>query len=64
MCGLTFAANETTKTITVNITNDTTYEISEDFTVSLSNVSGATLGTSSATGTIVDDDTPRESRRD
>nr|CBA31110.1 hypothetical protein Csp_C26910 [Curvibacter putative symbiont of Hydra magnipapillata] len=52
---LTFAANETTKTITVNITNDTTYEISEDFTVSLSNVSGATLGTSSATGTIVDD---------
>ncbi|MDZ7921813.1 tandem-95 repeat protein [Rhodoferax sp.] len=52
---LSFAANETTKTITVNITNDTTYEISEDFTVSLSNVSGATLGTSSATGTIVDD---------
>ncbi|WP_294771918.1 retention module-containing protein, partial [uncultured Rhodoferax sp.] len=52
---LSFAAGETTKTITVSITNDTAYEISENFTVSISNPSNATLGTTTATGTIVDD---------
>ncbi|MBL8430067.1 MAG: type I secretion C-terminal target domain-containing protein, partial [Dechloromonas sp.] len=46
---------ETSKTITVAITNDTAYEVSENFTVSISNPGNAVLGTSSATGTIVDD---------
>ncbi|WP_310491878.1 Calx-beta domain-containing protein [Dechloromonas sp.] len=52
---LSFAAGETVKTITIAITNDTQYEISEDFSVSISNPVNAVLGTSSATGTIVDD---------
>ncbi|HJV93321.1 MAG TPA: retention module-containing protein, partial [Azonexus sp.] len=52
---LSFAAGETVKTITVAITNDSQYEISEDFTVSLSNPANAVLGTASVTGTIVDD---------
>ena len=33
---LTFGANETTKTITIQIANDTTYEVSEGFKVTLS----------------------------
>ena len=48
------------KTITVNITNDTTVESDEAFTVVLSNPSaGAILGSNSTvTVTIVDDDDP------
>ena len=52
---LTFAAGETSKVITIAINNDTVYEISEDFQVTISNQSNATVGTSSVTGTIVDD---------
>ena len=52
---LTFAAGETSKVITIAINNDTVYEISEDFQVTISNPSNATVGTSSVTGTIVDD---------
>ena len=48
------------KTITVDITNDSTDESDETFTVTLSNPSGgATLGSSfQATVTLVDDDSP------
>lgn len=54
---LTFTSGQTTKTISVPITNDSTTESSESFTVSLSSPSGATLGSpSSSTVTIVDDD--------
>ena len=41
--------------ITIAINNDTVYEISEDFQVTISNPNNATVGTSSVTGTIVDD---------
>ena len=43
---LTFAASETSKTITVPILNDTDYDPSQRFRVTLSNASGATLPTS------------------
>ncbi|WP_341853574.1 ELWxxDGT repeat protein [Microcystis aeruginosa 1339] len=55
---VSFAAGETSKVITVNVQGDTTVELNETFTVTLSNpTNGATLGTpSTATVTIVDDD--------
>ena len=43
---LTFAASETSKTITVPILNDTDYDPSQRFRVTLNNASGATLPTS------------------
>ena len=49
---LTFSAGETSKTISVAIEDDIENESDETFTVTLSNPSGADLGTSSATGTI------------
>ena len=49
---LTFAAGTTTRTITVPIADDAVNESDETFTVTLSNPSGATLGTSSASATI------------
>ena len=52
---LTFAANETTKQITVLVNGDTTFETDETFTVHLSDA-GATISTADGTGTIVNDD--------
>src|SRR5205823_5398689 len=52
-----FAANETTKQITVLVNGDTTFEVSETFTVHLSNAMGATISNANGTGTIVNDDT-------
>ena len=53
---VSFAAGETSKTITVNVTGDTTVESDETFTVTLSSPSGAKLGTATATSTITNDD--------
>jgi hypothetical protein len=53
---LNFAAGETTKTITVNITDDNLFEGSENFIINLSNPSNAVIGTPTGTGTIVDND--------
>ena len=49
---LSFSAGTTSKTISVAIADDIENESDETFTVTLSNPSGADLGTSSATGTI------------
>ena len=49
---LTFDAGTTSKTITVSIADDSENESDETFIVTLSNASGADLGTASATGTI------------
>jgi uncharacterized delta-60 repeat protein len=55
---LQFAANETSKTIPISIVDDAYAEgVSESFTITLSNPSGATLGANaSATITITDND--------
>ncbi|MGE0576484.1 Calx-beta domain-containing protein [Reyranella sp.] len=54
---LAFAAGEISKIVTVTVSSDTAVEFDEDFTVALKNVSaGLTLDTSSAGGTIQNDD--------
>jgi len=54
---VSFAAGETSKTITVNVAGDSTVEPTENFTVTLSNPSaGTTIGTATATATILNDD--------
>ncbi|HZX82003.1 MAG TPA: hypothetical protein VFF19_00465, partial [Reyranella sp.] len=54
---VSFAAGETSKTITVNVAGDSTVEPGENFTVTLSNPSaGTAIGTAAATGTILNDD--------
>ncbi len=55
---LTFAANETSKTITVSVTGDSVNEPDETVIVTLSSASGADIITASGTGTIRDNDTP------
>ena len=56
---VTFLPNETSKDVTVSITNDSVYEGNENFTVTLSAPANATLGSpSAATVTIIDDDAP------
>ncbi|MFZ6820668.1 Calx-beta domain-containing protein, partial [Undibacterium sp. Ji22W] len=52
---VTFAPGETSKTITVAISNDTVFEGAENFQVNLSAPTNATLGTASVTTTIHDD---------
>jgi glucose/arabinose dehydrogenase len=54
---INFAVGETTKNITIDITNNNVTEVSETFTVVLSNAIGATLGAGTiGTVTIADDD--------
>ncbi len=54
---LSFAANESSKTITVNVRGDTAVEENETFSVTLSNpTNGVTLSAAEATGTILNDD--------
>jgi subtilisin-like proprotein convertase family protein len=59
---VSFAAGETSKFITVNVRPDLAAESSETFRIGLSNPTGGTITTSTATGTIINDDiegTPR-----
>jgi VCBS repeat-containing protein len=55
---LTFAAGQTTQTITVNINEDNLYEIAETFRVNLSNATNANITDNLGIGTITDNDTP------
>jgi hypothetical protein len=51
---VSFAAGQTTQTITVNVAADTVFQASQGFTVTLSNPSAnVTIGTASAAGTIL-----------
>ena len=54
---VSFTAGETSKTITVKVAGDGVTEVDENFTVTLSSPVGASLGTATATGTILNDDT-------
>lgn len=58
---LTFAPGTTAQTIVVPIVGDTVAEGNETFSVSLSRPTNAVIGSTSATGTIRDDDAPRSS---
>ncbi|KAM3091542.1 DUF4347 domain-containing protein, partial [Phormidesmis sp. 146-35] len=53
-----FAPGETTKTIAIDITGDILQEINEDFKVTLSTPTNATINSAIATGIIQNDDTP------
>jgi len=53
---VTFAAGETTKTITVKALGDQTVETNETVNLTLSNPSGATIADATALGTITNDD--------
>jgi predicted carbohydrate-binding protein with CBM5 and CBM33 domain/spore germination protein YaaH len=55
---LTFAAGETSKTISIPILNDSLVESPEFFSVALSGAVGADLGQNGLQVTITDDDTP------
>ena len=55
---LTFAAGETSKTITVSVTGDELDEDNETVVLKLSNAGNASIGTATASGTITDDDDP------
>jgi hypothetical protein len=54
---VSFAAGETTKTVTVEVVGDAVVEGDELFVVTLSGVTGGVLGTATAEGKIVNDDT-------
>ncbi len=53
---LTFAPGETSKTIKVKVAGDTAIEGNETLKINLTSPTGATIASSSATGTIVNDD--------
>lgn len=56
---VTFAAGETSKTITVGVSGDAQVESNEDFTITLSDPSaGLTIATGEASGVIQNDDLP------
>ena len=53
---VSFAAGETSKTVTLNVSGDTTVEPDESFNVVLSSPAGATIGIGTASSTILNDD--------
>ena len=55
---VTFPPGTTTQTFTVQVVGDTQVEADESFRLDLRSPSGATLGTSNGTGTIINDDAP------
>jgi len=55
---LTFAAGETSKTVTVLVTGDTLVEPDETFTLKLSSAAGVILSDDTATATVLNDDAP------
>ena len=55
---LSFAANQTSQTVTVATIQDTAVEPNETFSLHLSQPAGATIAVADATGTILNDDVP------
>ena len=53
---LTFTAGQTSKTVDVTVSGDTTYEENESFTVNLTNAANATIADGQGVGTITNDD--------
>jgi len=61
---LTFLPGETSKTITLSITDDNVFESTENFTVDLSGEVNATISDNQGIGTILDDDAPPDTDMD
>jgi hypothetical protein len=61
---VSFAAGQTTRTLTVNVLGDTAVETDETFAVNLSGPVGATVADPQGVGTISDDDAPALARRE
>ena len=61
---LTFAAGETSKSVTVTVNGDTSVEGNETFHVNLSNAIGATIADGQGLGTITNDDLAKLSIND
>lgn len=57
---LSFAAGQTNAAIVVNIATDSAIEANESFTLTLSNAVGAGIGGASATGLVINDDSPAQ----
>ena len=57
---VTFAAGETSKMVTVESTEDSIFEGTENFTVELSDASGGVIADGTGVGTIIDNDTAPE----
>jgi hypothetical protein len=55
---LSFAATETSQTVVLNVINDNVFELTEGFTVALSNATNALIVDTTGNGTITDDDAP------
>ncbi len=55
---VTFNPGETSKTVSVSVTGDTTLERDETFNVNLTNPTGSTIDRATGIGTILDDDRP------
>ncbi len=55
---LTFAAGETSKTVTVAVNGDVTVELAETLFLNLTNASGGTISDAQGLGTISNDDAP------
>lgn len=53
---ISFAATENTQNLTINVNGDTTVEPDENFEVDITANNNAIIGTSTATGTILNDD--------
>ncbi|HEX8483325.1 MAG TPA: Calx-beta domain-containing protein, partial [Allosphingosinicella sp.] len=61
---VSFGEGETVKTVSITINGDTAFELSEEFSVNLSNATGgATIGDGSAIATITNDDSAPTSLR-
>jgi len=56
IAGVTIPAGTTSKNFLVNVNGDTVSEPNETFSLTLSNVTGATVADGSAVGTIINDD--------
>ena len=54
---VTFNPGQTSKTVTVLVNGDTTFESTETFTLNLTNPTGATIADAQGIGTITNDDT-------
>lgn len=54
--GVTFAPNETSKSVTVSVVGDTVVEPNETFTMNITSITNGVIAAAAGTGTIINDD--------